>query len=248
MTRPSPQAKRVLVVDDDPMVLDVVAETLRQGGFSVSTLGSAAMLQDTLSRQPVDLILLDVQLPGADGFSVARYITKHSTVPIIFLTGKADTIDKVVGLELGAEDYITKPFDRRELVARVRAVLRRSERKDFGGRWDHGVASVQDCFFDLEGHEILSRTGVRATLTEYEFRLLRHFVTRPGRVVTRDQTLELFEKKGDLPFDRSVDVLVSRLRKKLHDTDKSTIVSVRSIGYNFAEKVSWTGAVTGLGS
>lgn len=229
----------ILVVDDDPDVRDVVSKALRDAGFSVLTEGSAGSIDDLLETQTIDLVILDVMMPGSDGFSVARSLTNRYSVPIVFLTGKAGVVDKVVGLELGAEDYITKPFHNEELVARVRTVLRRSERKEVVPDADYRVAIVHGWTFDLERQEILSEDGEKITLTDYENRLLKHFVTRPGRVVSRDQILELLGKKGDLPFDRSVDVLISRLRKKLSDIDRRIIVSVRNSGYKFSESVSW---------
>lgn len=231
--------RSILVVDDDPDVRDVVSKALRDAGFSVIADGSAGSIDALLETHTIDLVLLDVMMPGSDGFSVARSLTNRYSVPIVFLTGKAGVIDKVVGLELGAEDYITKPFHNEELVARVRTILRRSERKEVVQDADYRVATVRGWTFDLERQEVLSEDGKKITLTDYENRLLKHFMARPGRVVTRDQIMELLGKKGDLPFDRSVDVLISRLRKKLDDIDKRIIVSVRNSGYKFSERVSW---------
>jgi two-component system OmpR family response regulator len=223
----------ILVVDDDPKVRILLRRCFEGEGFSVSEAKDGAELRAHLVRQPVTLITLDLNLGNENGLDLAREVRKDRDVPIIMLTGKGDTIDRVVGLELGADDYLAKPFELRELLARVRAVLRRSndaapaspERFSFEG-W----------VFDIGRRSLIKQSGEPQELTSGEFNLLEAFVRRPHRVLSRDAIMDLLKGQNWSPLDRSIDNLIARLRKKIElDHDHPRLIkTVRSIGYVFA--------------
>jgi two-component system OmpR family response regulator len=230
---------RILMVDDDPGIRDVVSDFLGKHGYRVSTAADAREMEQVLERGPVDLIVLDIMLPGEDGLAVCRRIASAETgPPIIMLSAMGEDTDRIVGLELGADDYLAKPCNPRELLARIRAVLRRADARNSGS----GVGA--SCEFagwalDLVRRELRSPQGVVVNLSSGEFSLLRVFVERPQRVLTRDQLLELARGPDSDAFDRAIDVQISRLRRKLDDGGggQDLIRTIRNEGYMFTPKV-----------
>lgn len=231
----------VIVTDDDEDLREMVSDYLTGQGFSVCGVASGAALDAALAERPADLLIIDLNLPSEDGFSIARRIRAGSAVPIIMLTGAADVVDRIVGLEMGADDYVTKPFDLRELKARIRAVLRRGVTQPaepvpqpaaVAGK---NIVSFGRAHLDLEGHCLILADGTRDTLTAMEFDLLRVLAQHPNRVLSRDRLLDLAHNRDNEPFDRSIDVRITRLRKKIEaDPAKpTTIKTIRGVGYMF---------------
>jgi DNA-binding response OmpR family regulator len=235
-----PGSTRILIVDDDPRLCRALARYLRVEGYAVRTATSGREMRESLDTEKPDLVLLDLMLPDEDGFSLARELRAVSSVAIIILTGKADTTDKVVGLELGADDYITKPFSDRELLARIRSVLRRTSDAGRGEAESAGtVAHFAGWRLGLESYELTSPAGERVVLTPHEFQLLCALVQHGSRVLTREAILDLVAGRDWSPEDRSVDVLVGKLRKKLEaDTREPRLIeTVRGVGYKLIPKV-----------
>ena len=231
---------RLLIVDDDPRLCRSLARYLKQQGYEVRTASSGEEMRQRLAAERPDLVILDLILPDEDGFSLARELRSSYDLPIVILTGKTDTIDKVVGLEIGADDYITKPFDERELLARVRSVLRRTSKGERGKNEAEGsVACFADWRLDLNSYELTSPAGVPVALTRHEFQLLAAFVKHGNRVLTRDAILDLVADRNWSPDDRSVDVLIGKLRKKIEDDPRvpQLIETIRGVGYKFRAKV-----------
>lgn len=252
-------ANRIIVVDDEPDLRDMIAEYLSQKGYAVRVANGGATLDVLLAAQPADLVLLDVTMPGEDGLAIARRLSDDESAPaIIMVTAAGEVADKVVGLEIGADDYITKPFDLRELLARVRAVLRRREallaaRRTAAeaafptGRTASGTASAAagdgdrkvrfgTAVLDLDARRLVRDDGTEITLTAMEYDLLHAFATHPNRVLTRDQLLDLAHNRNWDPFDRSIDVRIARLRRKIEPepAKPQVIKTVRGVGYLFA--------------
>lgn len=232
----------ILIVDDDPRLCRALARYFRQEGYDVRTAVNGREMREQLCVERPDLVILDLMLPDGDGFSLARELRATSDVAIVILTGKADATDKVVGLELGADDYVTKPFNDRELLARVRSVLRRTSP---AARNKPEPAGSIACFagwrLDLGSYELTSPAGEAVALTPHEFQLLSTLVRHGNRVLTREAILELVAGRNWSPDDRSVDVLVGKLRKKI-ETDPQTphlIDTVRGVGYKLATKVQF---------
>jgi DNA-binding response OmpR family regulator len=227
----------ILVVEDDPDIRRLVGDLLRKEGFAVELAEDAVAMDAVLARRRPDLMVLDLMLPGEDGLSVCRRIRAGDALPILMLTAKSDEIDRVVGLEIGADDYLVKPFAPRELLARVRAVLRRGSIQP--------PAPPARCFafdrfvIDCDARRVADESGSVLVLTSAEFDLLACFVQRPRRVLTRDQILDWTRGRGADPFDRTVDMLVSRLRKKLEvaSPQSDLISTVRNSGYLFTPQV-----------
>jgi DNA-binding response OmpR family regulator len=229
----------ILVVDDDPKVRTLLRRCFEGEGFAVSEAGDGAGLRAALGRDTVALITLDLNLGRENGLDLAREIRRDWNTPIIMLTGKSDAVDRIVGLELGADDYLAKPFELRELLARVRAVLRRSAPEEAPA-----VPSTQRYMFDGWVFDLGRRTltrdgGADQGLTTSEFNLLEAFVTRPHRALSRDDIMDLLKGHDWSPLDRSIDNLVARLRKKVeHDPDHPSLIkTVRGVGYIFATDV-----------
>jgi DNA-binding response OmpR family regulator len=230
----------VLIVEDDADIRGLVAGLLTREGFDVREAGNAVQMDQSLVRGKPDLMILDVMLPGEDGLSICRRIRAKHTLPILMLTAKGDEIDRVVGLEMGADDYLVKPFGPRELVARVRALLRRAA----AGSAPAEPQDIRRLGFDrfvvnLDARQVTDVDGLALTLTSAEFDLLACFVSRPLRVLTRDQILDWTRGRGADPFDRTVDVLISRLRKKFDAASPGSnlINTVRNGGYLFTASV-----------
>ncbi|MDB5365812.1 MAG: DNA-binding response regulator [Rhodospirillales bacterium] len=229
----------ILLVDDDREIRSAVSHFLAEHGFRVSTAADGRAMARTMETAKIDLVILDLMLPGEDGLSLCRHLRSTSSVPIVMLTAMGDDTDRIVGLEMGADDYLPKPCNPRELLARVKAVLRRT-RDHSAPKEERALIYLFDGWrFDLGRRELTSPDTVLITLSGGEFTLLQAFVEHPRRVLTRDQLLDLARGRSALPFDRSIDVQVSRLRRKLESDPKepALIKTVRNGGYFFAAEV-----------
>ena len=229
---------RVLIVEDDRQVRETVADYLESQGYGVAHAGDGQAMRKALAEQLPDVVLLDIRLPGEDGLALARWLRERHDVAIIMVTAADGVIDRVVGLEVGADDYIAKPFDLRELLARIKSVLRRSSRPPAAAGGATRRVSFGPCTLDLDRHQLTGRDGEEIPLTGMEFDLLRAFAEHPNRVLSRDQLLTLTRNREWEPFDRSIDIRIARLRRKIEaDPDKpKTIKTVRGSGYIFIPK------------
>jgi two-component system, OmpR family, response regulator len=235
-------AGHILVVDDDPKVRTLLRRCLVGEGFDVSEAADGAALLACLDRQSVSLITLDLNLGKENGLDLARDIRKDHNIPIIMLTGKGDAIDRVVGLEVGADDYLAKPFELRELVARIRAVLRRASSMETAAPSGRRYA-FEGWVLDINRRTLKRDGGEDQVLTTSEFNLLEAFVQRPHRVLSRDDLMDLLKGHDWSPLDRSIDNLVARLRKKVEDNaDRPALIkTVRGAGYVFTADVQSQG-------
>jgi two-component system OmpR family response regulator len=226
----SEAAATVLIVEDDAVIRQLVTEALRNEGFGVEAAEDAVEMDAILVRTRPDIVVLDVMLPGEDGLSICRRLHAHERFPILMLSAKSDEIDRVVGLETGADDYLVKPFGPRELIARVRAMLRRGPRVQSppGRRFSVGALTV-----DLDARQVVDAQSAPVALTSAEFDLFACFIQRPRRVLTRDQIGKWTRGRVPDPLDRSIDMIVSRLRRKLDraSKDANLISTVRNGGY-----------------
>jgi two-component system OmpR family response regulator len=233
-----PEKAHIVIVDDDVRLRDLVAKILGEEGWRVSGCSDGREMRAVIAAGPPDLIILDLMLPGSSGLDLCRELRLSSGVPIIMLTAKGEETDRVIGLELGADDYLGKPFGSRELVARIKALLRRAAGLQGPG---NGVAGPKYRFegwtVDPLRRELLNSEGVIIDLTSGEYDLLLAFVEASQRVLTRDQLLELSRNRTAAGFDRSVDVQISRLRRKLGEDPERIIKTVRGVGYMFAPSV-----------
>ena len=231
----------ILIVDDHREIRDLVSRALSKEGFRVSTAADGRAMRKALADSRIDLILLDLMLPGEDGLSLCRTLRTESSIPIIMLTAKGDEVDRVIGLEMGADDYLPKPFGSRELIARIKAVLRRSQDKvapsNINRRPTH--YRFDRWRLDTGARELLRDDGVTVPLSTGEYDLLIVFVERPQRVLKRDQLLDLARGRSASSLDRSIDTQVSRLRKKLEldPGDPKIIKTVWGGGYMFTPAV-----------
>ena len=238
----------IAIVDDEADITSLLANYLVGHGFRATELRSGRALMALMTNDPPALVLLDLGLPGEDGFAIARQLREHWRCGLVIVTGRGDAIDKVVGLEVGADDYVTKPFDLRELLARIKAVLRRIAPADTPLHVPSGhgtdARAPTFCFdrwvLDTAARSLVDAQGLEAPLTSGEFALLSAFVQHAGRVLSRDFLLELTRGRDAAPFDRTIDVLVGRLRKKLEvdPEDPRLIKSVRGAGYVFVPPVT----------
>ncbi len=232
---------QVVVVDDEADIRDTVQDYLELHGFSVITADGGEALRRIITDKKVDVVLLDINMPGEDGLSLARFLRENTGVGIIMLTAAGETVDRVVGLEMGADDYVPKPFDLRELMARIRAVLRRSEARADAAEPGKGAGRLVRfgaCLLNTESHKLFNAGGEEISITSMEYDLLKVFADHPNRVLNRDQLLELAHNRGWEPFDRSIDIRIMRLRKKIEeDPGKPQIIkTVRGAGYMFVQK------------
>lgn len=231
----------VAVLDDEAEITALLERYLRSHGFRVSTHHDGASLLSTMRTDPADLVLLDLGLPGEDGFSIARSLREHHSCGLIIVTGRGDAVDRVVGLEVGADDYVTKPFDLRELVARVKAVLRRTApRPAAGAAPQPGLLHFSGWTLDPAARSLRNAAREEVPLTRGEFELLQAFARNPGRVLSRDFLLGCTRGRDAAPFDRTIDVQVGRLRRKIeaNPDDPQLIKSVRGAGYIFIGPVA----------
>jgi two-component system OmpR family response regulator len=229
----------ILVVDDDGEIRSLLRAFLEREGLRVSTAPDGRGLWTALGQGRVDLIVLDLMLPGEDGLTLCRRLRVDSDVPVIMLTARGDPVDRIVGLEMGADDYLAKPFQPRELLARIRNVLRRVRAHAPPDTADARRLRFAGWTLDVGARELLAADGVRVPLSGAEYRLLRVFLDRPHRVLGREQLLDLARDRELQPFDRSIDVQVGRLRKRLNDDGREPrlLKTVRGEGYVFAADV-----------
>ena len=230
----------ILVVDDQREICDLVQDYLSDEGYRVSIANDGAAMRRVMAQSAVDLVILDLMLPGEDGLTLARALRDVSDVGIIILTGRGDTVDRIIGLEMGADDYLPKPFHPRELLARVRSVLRRvSSRTAENASAARSRARFAGWNLDLASRELRSPSGKEVRLTTGEFDLLAAFVNNANQVLTRDRLLDLARNREAGPFDRTIDVQVGRLRRKLEsDPQKPTLIkTVRGSGYIFTPSI-----------
>jgi two-component system, OmpR family, response regulator len=227
------EKSRLLIVDDDHDIREPLARYLGQNGYEVRTAESAKFARTILTATPVDLVLLDVMMPGEDGLALLSFIRATSKLPVILLTARVEEMDKIVGLEIGADDYVTKPFSPRELLARVKALLRRSSDGMQPIRIDDQVLAFDSWILKLGGMELVDDLGVVHPLSTGEFKLLHALAMRPKQVLSRDNLLDIMHSREGGPFDRSIDNHVSRLRKKLErdPRDPKLIKTVWGGGY-----------------
>ena len=252
----------IVVADDEVDLRETIHEYLTMQGLNVLQAQDGAELREIAARETIDLVILDVRMPGEDGLSLARFLRERGDVGIVFLTAVGDMVDRVVGLELGADDYIPKPVDLRELLARVKAVLRRirpAQAPSGGAAAGTGTpagAAVQGgagfagdatprvafgtCSLDLDAHKLYDGGGTEIPITSMEYDLLKAFAQHPNRVLTRDQLLDLAHNRGWEPFDRSIDIRIARLRRKIEDdpAKPQVIKTVRGSGYLFSREGS----------
>ena len=226
----------LLVVDDEADIRETVREYFGVHGFAVHEAANGSEMRARMAEHDVSLVLLDLRMPGEDGFALCRYLREHSKVGIVMLTGSQDAVDRVIGLEIGADDYVAKPFDLRELLARVRSVLRRLPGEEAVAPKTANVVDIGASRLNLDTQVLRTVQGDEIVLGAMEFDLLRAFVENPDRVLTRDQLLNLAHNRDWDPFDRSIDVRVTRLRKKIEPdpSQPQFIRTVRGTGYLFS--------------
>jgi two-component system OmpR family response regulator len=234
-------AGRVLIVDDDRAVRDMLVEYLTTHGYEVAQADGGAAMRAELERGVPDVVLLDIGLPGEDGLSLARYLRERYDLGIIMVTGAGEVVDRIVGLEMGADDYVAKPFDPRELRARLKSVMRRVQTRTAPAA--SGVPAgapearipVGRRLLDLRSHQLFERDGTAVPLTTMEFELLKAFAEHPNQVLSRDRLLTLTRNREWEPFDRSIDIRIARLRRKIEDDPENpkVIRTMRGAGYMF---------------
>ena len=225
---------KILIVDDDREIRSLLADYLNSNGYSTVTAADGYAMASALNANKIDLIVLDLNLPGDDGLTLCRNLRANSAMPVIMLTARSEPLDRIIGLEMGADDYLSKPFEPRELLARIRSVLRRAQSPTRIGAHD----AVQKLKFgewtlDLTARHLLSPQGLVIALSGAEFRMLEIFLEHPNRVLNRDQLLNIMHGRDADPFDRSIDIQISRLRQKLGEDARSPqiIKTVRNGGY-----------------
>lgn len=234
------QTTLIALVEDDPEIRNLVAGLLEREGFETAPCASAAEFDRLRDRRRVDLAILDIMLPGEDGLSLCRRLRTEGQIPVLMVTAKGDDIDRIIGLEIGADDYLAKPFNPRELVARVRAILRRTRDVQLPAQpRPREVYLFAGWRLDAASRDLSDPDGGRLDLTGGEFDLLISFLQHPQRVLNRDQLLDWTRGRSAMPFDRTIDVQLSRLRRRLagHSTGADLIRTVRGGGYLFSAPV-----------
>ncbi|OGA39048.1 MAG: DNA-binding response regulator [Betaproteobacteria bacterium RIFCSPLOWO2_12_FULL_62_13] len=230
----------VLVVDDDAEIRSLLHQYLQKNGYRVTAVADGKGMWAALEAGRVDIVVLDLMLPGDDGLTLCRNLRVRSEVPVIMLTARGEETDRIVGLEMGADDYLAKPFNPRELLARVKSILRRARSLPENLQPEAARAvRFAGWVLDLAARNLLSPEGVVVALSGTEFKLLRIFLAHPNRVLNRDQLIDLMLSRDASPFDRSIDVQVSRLRQRLGDGGKESVIikTVRGAGYVLAVPV-----------
>jgi len=235
--------EHLLVVDDDTEIRSLLRDYLERNGYRTTAVADGHHMRDALKHGHFDLVILDLMLPGEDGLTLCRDLRSHSNTPVIMLTARGEETDRIIGLEMGADDYIAKPFNPRELLARIKAVLRRAHTMP-GSTLPDTARRIRFTGWTLDVNErqLYSPQGVVVPLSSGEYRLLRVFLEHSNRVLSRDQLLDLSRGRVAAPFDRSIDVQVGRLRKRLQDTaaEPALIKTVRGEGYVLATTVELT--------
>ena len=231
---------RILLVDDEASLREPLAEYLVKQGLTVEQAADASAARSLLLAHPFDIILLDIMMPGEDGLSFCRHVVEQTDIPVIFISAKTEDTERIIGLELGADDYVTKPFNPRELVARIKVVLRRAAKgtnssANGGGK----VYSFSGWTLKTDERALLDKDGVHVSLSTGEYQLLLALLSRAGQVLNRDQLLEITQGREAAPFDRAIDNQVSRLRRKIEADTRNPqfIQTVRGGGYRFAAQV-----------
>ena len=232
---------RLLIVDDDPSVRAMLREYLQGHGYAVAEAASGTQMRERIEADLPDVVLLDIRLPGEDGLTLAKYLRERYDVGIIMVTASGDVIDRVVGLEVGADDYLPKPFDPRELLARLKSVLRRLQAKPAAEATPIAAAAPSRqrfgrCELDVDSRRLFEADGAEVAMTAMEFDLLRVFLANPNRVLSRDQLLMHTRNREWEPFDRSIDIRIGRLRRKVEPDpagEPRCIRTVRNAGYMF---------------
>lgn len=229
--------KKILVVDDDSGLRELLQEYLTSQGYEVGAVADGLAMEQYLQLHTVSLVILDLMLPGEDGLSLARKLRARGNLPIIMLSARGEDVDRIIGLEVGADDYLAKPFNPRELLARIRAVLRRHDEAQLNSAAEENALKYRFGNFQLDlNSRVLLKDGQEVSLTAGEFNLLRIFVEHPNRVLNRDTLMDLMKGYERSPFDRSIDVRVTRLRRKI-ELDPATPEYVRTVwgeGYLFS--------------
>ncbi|MGF1611379.1 MAG: response regulator [Kiloniellales bacterium] len=230
----------IVVVDDEADIRETIQDYLEMHGFEVTTAEEGKALRQVVENEDVDLVLLDINMPGEDGLSLARFLRERGGVAIVMLTAAGEVVDKIIGLEIGADDYVAKPFDLRELMARIKAVLRRVSAAP-AAPLEGATSQIAfgDFRLDLDAHKLFDASGQEVAITSMEFDLLKVFAEHPNRVLNRDQLLDMAHNRGWEPFDRSIDIRIPRRLKKIEaDPGKPQIIkTVRGAGYKFTGKV-----------
>jgi DNA-binding response OmpR family regulator len=228
----------VLIVDDDRSAREMLAEYLATHGYRTLQAEDGTTMRAELEREPPDVVLLDLRLPGEDGLTLARYLRERYDVGIIMVTGAGGVVDRIVGLEVGADDYVAKPFDPRELLARVKSVMRRMQARPAAGAPQGDVGRRMrfgSCQLDLAAHQLFDAGGLEIPITSMEFDLLKVFAENPGKALSRDRILTLTHDREWEPYDRSIDIRIARLRRKIEqDPERPQVIrTVRNVGYMF---------------
>ena len=232
-------AQHIAILDDDPEIRSLLEQNLRGAGFEVSTASNGRDLKTILEHQTIDLIVLDLMLPGEDGLTICRELRAESNIPIIMLTAMTHEADRIIGLEMGADDYLTKPFSPRELVARIKATLRRQGMVTTRSEDRRRTAVFEGWKLDVVRRELRDPDDVLVDLTSGEFDLLAALIERPNRLMTRDLLLDITKGRQADVFDRSIDITISRLRQKIEEDPKNPqfIKTVRGKGYIFSAEI-----------
>lgn len=229
---------KILVVDDDADLRWMVDKYLSKHDYAVTLAEDGKKMREVLDHETFDLAILDINLPGEDGLSLARFLRDNYSIGIIMLSAAAEVFDRIVGLEMGADDYVTKPFEPRELLARVKSVLRRTQPEaEAEGEGSSTRVEFGNYILDLESHQLLDKDNQSVSLTSMEFDLLKAFAENPNKVLNRDQLLNLSHNRDWDPFDRSIDIRITRLRRKIeNEPSKPQIIkTVRGVGYMFVK-------------
>jgi DNA-binding response OmpR family regulator len=234
---------RVLIVDDDPLIRELLQAYLSQEGYEVHCAATAELAETFLASQTVDLVMLDIRLPGKDGLTLTRELRVRSEVGIILITGRNDEIDRIVGLECGADDYVIKPLNPRELVSRAKNLIRRvrhAQTPQPVATLAKPVKQFADWALDTDRRRLIDQTGAETLLTHGEYQLLSVFLRNSGHTLSRDQLMDQIRNREWVPNDRSIDVLVGRLRRKLHDdpAEPQLIITIHGAGYLFTASVA----------
>ena len=238
--------EHVVVCDDETDIRDMLREYLERRGYRVSTASGGVQLRAIVEKGTDDVVILDINMPGEDGLSLARYLHQRGDISIIMLTASGDVVDRIVGLEMGADDYLAKPVDLRELHARIKSVLRRAHRERPGSLPANVQPAEQTvrfgpCTLELDSHKLFDASGREIEITAMEFSLLKVFSRNAGRVLNRDQLMDQAHDRTWDPFDRSVDIRISRLRRKIevNPSKPAVIRTVRGVGYIFDPAKNW---------